>query len=237
MKRSVLLVAILSVFAYCFADEYELKNIPKTHYGIWIPKEFDNIITENGNYILAQKSNREKKAHDILVVTTNRIQSDLGFHDGYAIQQNDFNKFVLTIKNQTPIMFDVNKNEYVLVSTAIDDYKTVFINYMISKIEKILSRYSKEKAIYVKNNMIYIRSRGPEYGPFRLLPDMFFLNMNGIDGSKYYFLIYDDKKDIVYGVSLNSNSVEIDAFIEKRVLIGNEVKEKNVEIVRAFSLQ
>ncbi len=237
MKRIVLLVTILSVFAYCFADEYELKNIPKTHYGIWIPKEFDNIITENGNYILAQKSNREKKAHDILVVTTNRIQSDLGFHDGYAIQQNDFDKFVLTTKDQTPIMFDGNKNEYVLISTAIDDYKTVFINYMISKIEEEIGKSSHGKAIYVKNNMFYIRSRVPEYGPFRLLPDMFFLNRNGIDGSKYFFLIYDDKKDLVFGVSLNNNSVEIDVFIEKWVLSGNVVKEKKVEIVRAFSLQ
>jgi hypothetical protein len=237
MKRNILIALMFALFVNCFADEFELDNIPKTHYGIWIPKEFDNLFKKDCNYISALKNNKSIKAHDILIVTDKKIQSDSGFHDGYAIEKSEFNMFKLEMNKKVPKLFDGNNNEYILINNTVENYTNVFENYLISQIDKKLKTYNPEKAIYVKNNKLYIQSRIPEYGPYILIPDLYFLYRFGIDSTKYNFLMYDENKDNYYGVILDKNSIEVDVFIEKIELVGKATSDMSVESVRAFSMK
>ena len=49
MKRIILIGLMFTLIVYCFADDFDLDNIPKTHYGIWIPKEFDDSFKKDCN--------------------------------------------------------------------------------------------------------------------------------------------------------------------------------------------
>jgi len=237
VKRIILIGLMFTLIVYCFADDFDLDNIPKTHYGIWIPKEFDDSFKKDCNYISALKINKSIGAHDILIVTDKRIQSNLGFHDGYAIKKSEFSTFKLEMNKKIPKLFDGKYNEYILISNSVENYTNVFINYLSSQIDKTIKNYTTEKAIYVKDYKVYIRSRIPEYGPYILIPDLYFLYRYDIDCTKYNFLMYDEEKENYYGVIFDKNTIEVDVFILKIELTGKAIYDISVESVRAFSMK
>ena len=111
-----------------------------------------HFVIERGNYISALKINKSIGAHDILIVTDKRIQSNLGFHDGYAIKKSEFSTFKLEMNKKIPKLFDGKYNEYILISNSVENYTNVFINYLSSQIDKTIKNYTTEKAIYVKDH-------------------------------------------------------------------------------------
>lgn len=236
MKRNFFMAFMLVLAFTCFADEYDLGNIPETHYGIWIPREFDNTFKKDCNYIKALHNNSTIKAHDILIISKNHIQSDKGFHDGYAIPKSEFKDFILKMNGNIPELTDGNKNEYVLISKSTDDYREIFVNYLTAEIGKRLKKYNPEKAMYVKENNFYIQSQYSEYGPYGLIPDLFVMSINGI-ANDYDFIMAD--ATTYYGVHLEKNKIEIDEFIEKIKLRGNTIIGDNnsFEVVRVFSME
>src|SRR5574344_3042385 len=141
MKRNIFMAFMLVLAFTCFADEYDLGNIPETHYGRWIPREFDNTFKKDCNYIKALQNNSTIKAHDILIISKNHIQSDKGFHDGYAIPKSEFKDFILKMNGNIPELTDGNKNEYVLISKSTDDYREIFVNYLDRKSTRLNSSH------------------------------------------------------------------------------------------------
>lgn len=232
----ILLVMFLSINCISNENEYYIDNIPSTHFGIWIPKIFDDDFKTTFTYSNSNSLKRTKKAHDILIVDSNRISSDLGFNDGYAITKTEYQQFKLENKKGNITLFDQNGNEYLRIGKG-NNYSEVFSNYIMAIINKKVASISSKIALIFSENVIYIASQVPELGPYELVLNMTFMYRNDIQPNDYNIILYNRKQNIFYGMKINTDSVSIDQFIERTSLLGNVIQSSEVEKVTVFIMK
>ena len=78
------------------ADEFELNNVKDEYIGTYIPVDLELRLYQSKKFyesLLASRKYGTTRPHDVLYLKKNKCYSDLGFHDGYAIQSKDFRDY------------------------------------------------------------------------------------------------------------------------------------------------
>ncbi len=187
------------------ADEFELNNLKDEYIGTYIPVDLELRLYQSKKFyesLLASRKYGTTRPHDVLYLKKNKCYSDLGFHDGYAIQNKDFINFkfitgkggIFCIDNQGYLYRKISNNEY-----GYSDY----VEYVM---KILLSNFLKSSEIQIDGSNLQINDK--EYqvnldGIFLdtsnaaiwLFSDMHYvLEKNGIDGELYTSKEYEHKE-------------------------------------------
>ena len=178
------------------ADEFELNNVKDEYIGTYIPVDLELRLYQSKKFyesLLASRKYGTTRPHDVLYLKKNICYSDLGFHDGYAIQSKDFRDYkfitgkggIFCIDNKGYLYRKISNNEY-----GYSDY----VEYVM---KILLSNFLKSSEIQIDGSNLQINDK--EYqvnldGVFLdtsnaviwLFSDMHYvLEKNGIDGELY----------------------------------------------------
>jgi hypothetical protein len=129
-----------------FADIEETESKMKDEYfttyeekfiGIYLPIKFIESIENSKNFRQSMLLNRDRLNdksnqfyYDILILKENRIYSDLGFHDGYAIYAEKTKYFQFIDNNEDILINDHNGHLYKKISEEIDNYDEIVENFI-----------------------------------------------------------------------------------------------------------
>ena len=92
MKKKILFCSFIFCFFSLFASDYDLPNVDSRYIGTYIPVDYENHIKREKNIYGAYPMGYPNH-HDVLFVGRNRCYADAHFHDGYAIEFNEFKKY------------------------------------------------------------------------------------------------------------------------------------------------
>lgn len=129
MKKIILLISMLIVSLNLFSQDakdqtYTLVGIPKMSHGIYLPSKYIMELKKLKSHQLAMKS-LKNMGHDNLIVKAQRISGIDNYHDGYAINQLEYEDFNLD-DIEDGILIDNSGNKYFKISNSnIDPYKVI----------------------------------------------------------------------------------------------------------------
>lgn len=118
-------------------DEYFIGYIENNYIGIYLPIIFIETLMDTKNFNYAMSLNHERNNmksndfyHDVLIAMNDRIYSNLGFYDGYAIIANEIQYYNFIENNQELFIIDNKGHQYkkLFDNTKFDNTKNVFKN-------------------------------------------------------------------------------------------------------------
>ena len=238
MKKIILTILFLLV-TFCANsqnDEYQLDNISQKYWGIWIPKSFDSAFRKSGIYSTSfSKYNQNKEPHDILIVEQNKIWSDNGFHDGYAIKRDDFKQYILGSLNEEPTLIDDRNNVYIRIGTGThSNYTEIFSTYILSIVHEKIESISKTIPIKVLGSNITFAPNSYKFGPNELLLDLYMFDRTNFDTSDYCVFLINIKNGNTYGIKIGDKSVVIDLFAMDIMMEGIYTKKTGIGKTQVF---
>ena len=202
MKKKVLIFLFIIICIKLFANsnEYELKNVKDEFIGTYIPVDLELRLYQSKLFYESLRASRkygEKQPHDVLYLQKNICYSDVGFHDGYAIQNIDFINFKFISGQGGVFCIDNNGYLYRKISNAEYGYKD-YIEYVM---KIILSNFSDIKIydgkLIIDNKEYQVNLDGNFFDvadtAILLFNDgHYFLVKNGNDGELYTSKKFED---------------------------------------------
>lgn len=212
IKKKLLLLLVLTVLlerVFSQSDEFKLTNVKKEYIGTYIPVDLELRLYQSKKFyesLYASRKYGKTHPHDVLYLQENICYSDVAFHDGYAIDNKEFNDFKFITDNGA--VFCIDNNGYLYRKISNSEYGYVdYVEYVM----KILLSQNKNFNITIKGESLIID--GKEY---KVNLDGAFLNTknaavwlygdkhyvlvkNGDDGELYTGKEYDDRAGITRG--------------------------------------
>lgn len=198
----VLVFAVTNVFAN--SNEYELTDVKEEYIGTYIPVDLELRLYQSKKFYESLRAARKygaTKPHDVLYLQKNICYSDVGFHDGYAIKNEEFASYKFITGKGGVFCIDDNGYLYRKISDADYGY-TEYVEYVM---KIILSNCSKSSEIKIEGQSIYIDNKKYEVNLDGAFFDVsnaviwlfadgnYVLEKNGIDGELYTGKRYKDK--------------------------------------------
>jgi len=161
MKNIKKVSIILFLFFYAanlfaVSDEYELNNVNDEYIGTYIPVDLELRLYQSKKFYESLQASRKygtTKPHDVLYLQKTICYSDLGFHDGYAIQKKDFENFRFISGNGLTFCIDNEGYLYRKISNA-EHSSSEYAEYVMKIILSNLQN-SSEIQIDGRNLKIY----------------------------------------------------------------------------------
>lgn len=120
--RKIFLISICLFFASgLYADEHELKNVPKDFIGTYMPVQMEMFLKEYMSYEKALYAIADS-SYDILSLEENICYSQICFSDGYAVKASDFEKWSFVKRGEERFILDENGLSYHRISPKKNDY-------------------------------------------------------------------------------------------------------------------
>ena len=200
-------------------SEFYLGVIGAEFFGVFLPVEYITALKNTRNHSLSMHRNNRGShdvPHDVLAVFSNRIFSNLRFHDRYAIRASEGNLFQFVIEDGEQKIIDNNEYLYKKIGADPNNYHNIVRSFAASIIlENLLA---KQIRISTDNGRLYIPQLKDITGEDTFLinlSDMFFerglnlllMSTNPdnrfnvaliIDGSNYYFYRIESSWDDDY---------------------------------------
>jgi len=148
---------------------FHINNIPEQFFGVYLPINFIKFLQKTKNFSLAMNQNWDggrSDYHDLLIVTKNRIASNAGFHDGYAISARDaeYFKFIVCYQYHNNysqrIIIDGNGFQYKKISQNTENAFDVIANFIG---EVIFSEAIERDKVELRGNNVYIIELNREF--------------------------------------------------------------------------
>ncbi|MBP3743342.1 MAG: YARHG domain-containing protein [Treponema sp.] len=113
--KKIIFSLLLSLLTLCTAfaveETYRLRNVDSKNIGIYIPVDIENQIRKTRLFYESLNVGHSFH-HDVLFLTKNICFSDVGFHDGYAIESKDFKNYRFVENDNGIFCIDENGNSY-----------------------------------------------------------------------------------------------------------------------------
>ena len=148
--------AVTNVFAN--SNEYELTDVKEEYIGTYIPVDLELRLYQSKKFYESLRAARKYGApqpHDVLYLQKNICYSDVGFHDGYAIKNEEFASYKFITGKGGIFCIDDNGYLYRKISDADYGY-TEYVEYVM---KIILSNCSKSSEIKIEGQSIYIDNK------------------------------------------------------------------------------
>ena len=195
-------------------DRFYISGIPDQFIGVYLPLNFIEFLAETRNFSLAMNQNwvGGRSYHDILIVDNfrNRIWSNAGFHDGYAIPaiEAKYFEFISTYRlidnSQQMMIIDNNGFKYIKIfcTKNIYDMTELMINSFdavscfVGRI--IFADAIERNKIELRGDIVYIIELNRE---FRILLSTFTIgnpNLMVVGDRELLFLEIIDGRYIFY---------------------------------------
>ena len=127
MKKRIISLIISSLLLiislYAESNEFEIQ-VPKEYCGTYLPEVCLEYFDKTLNFEKAQNI-VPKDCHDVLAVKEDICLSDVSFHDGYAIEKEEFAKFKFEEKGKDLFIIDGNGYKYKRFSLVPNCYREV----------------------------------------------------------------------------------------------------------------
>ena len=202
LKKISFIIFFMLITFFAFADnsDYELKNIKEEYIGTYIPVDLELRLYQSKKFYESLRESRKygkTRPHDVLYLQKNICYSDVGFHDGYAIEAKDFKNYQFITGQGGVFCIDNKGYLYRKISKAEYGYKE-YIEYVL----KILLSNSNDTKI--QNGNLIIDNTEYEVnldGNFFDITDTaillfndghYFLVKNGNDGELYTSKEFED---------------------------------------------
>ena len=193
-------------------DRWFIGYINETFFGTYLPIQFINSIETSKNYTEAMKLNKDRYSlsetknfyHDILIVTKDRIWSNLGFNDGYAIPAIEVKDFDFLAYNQNISIIDNNGFLYIRISNEIELNFSLLIRNFIGNI--VFDDLIKNDIVIVENGFIFFKELN--YELFIRLDwetENIFLELMDMDNREYVVLRIENEVYNFYKAERNRN--------------------------------
>ena len=160
IKKASIIIFLIFHFVNLFAtsDEFELNNIKDEYIGTYIPVDLELRLYQLKKFYEALYASRKygtSQPHDVLYLQKKICYSNLGFHDGYAIQTKDFKNYkFLTGKGGT---FCIDNNGYLYRKISNAEYG--YSDYIEYVMKIIFSNFENSAEIKIKNNNLTINDK------------------------------------------------------------------------------
>jgi hypothetical protein len=240
MKRLLTLILCVFPMLCCFSQtsEFLLSKVPYTHFGVWVPKTFDDALKTDFTYAKDLASREAGGPHTILIVEPKRAWSTVKFHDGYGIPAADFSKYALGMADGQPTLVDDRGNSYVYLGPGnMSNYTDIFSAYLLAELDRRAKLVSPSIALKALSGNLYFLTQEPRLGPFKPLLDPFYIERLKFDTSAYNLFIYSDATKAIYGLKINPDSVIVDELVESDSFTGNALTEQSLNVSRRFTLK
>ena len=155
-------------------SEFYLGVIGTEFFGVFLPVEYITALKNTRNHSLSMNQNN-RRYHDVLAVFDNRIFSNAGFRDRYAIRAPAGNYFQFIIEDGETKIIDNNGYLYKKIGIDPTTYHSTVINFVANIILYDLMNHQTE--ISINNSLLSIprlESITGEDAFFITLGDMFF---------------------------------------------------------------
>lgn len=153
--KSLMLLVLLFLGVFTFADEFTYPEIEDKCVGTYIPVDIDNNLKKTKLFYTALKLGYPIH-HDVLFMGKNKCYSDARFHDGYAIEVSEFKNYRFVENDSGFFCLDDKGNSYKKISDKLNDYGYGY-EYYINYILNVIFDFSKDmKNIEIKGDKIQI---------------------------------------------------------------------------------
>ena len=142
----------ISEAVFDMPDEFFTESIGENFMGTYLPLRFIESLSDTRNFRTAILANHET-CHDILIVQRNRIFSNSGFMDGYAIPAAEIQYFEFIYDNHQLFIIDNNGHRYKRISNEID-ISLPIVEYFIGNI--IFAPLIDSCKINISGNVIFV---------------------------------------------------------------------------------
>ena len=121
VRKFVLSIICLFFVSGLYANEHELKNVPKDFIGTYMPVQMEMLLKEYMSYEEALSTIAES-SYDILSLEENICYSQVRFSDGYAVLASNFEKWSFVKRGDERFILDENGLSYHRISPKKNDY-------------------------------------------------------------------------------------------------------------------
>lgn len=200
---SIIILIFISKTVFAQSDEYKLTNINEEYIGTYIPVDFELRLYQSKKFYESLYGSRKygkTKPHDVLYLQKTICYSDLGFHDGYAIENKEFINYKFIADND--VIFCIDNNGYLYRKISNSEYG--YEDYAEYVMKIILSNYQNSSEIKINGYFLYINGKeyeitldgnffDTENAAIWLFSDKHYvLEKNGIDGELFSGKGYED---------------------------------------------
>lgn len=120
-RLSVISVYIFLAFML-FADDCDLKKVPKDFLGTYMPVQMEMLLKEYMSYEKALNAIAES-SYDVLSLEPNICYSQVRFEDGYAVKAKDFANWSFVKRGEERFILDENGLSYRRISKKKHDFE------------------------------------------------------------------------------------------------------------------
>ena len=191
--KYLLLLSLATIFSSnIFSDDF----LSNRFNGTYLSNEYSLLLLQTKSHILSMKEIQKSKIYEVVTITSDKIYSNLSFHDQYALKLDDF---LHNANNyDSDIITDRKDNVYNKISNETDYYIQIRKYYTQTLCNNTYEKSSNGNSIEIMDNG-NIKLNGIEY---RL-----YLDVMGRDDS--IDLIYNSESHEVYGIKINNNYIAI----------------------------
>ena len=210
MKKISLIAVLILIILSAFANSYYLSDVKDEWIGTYIPVDLELRLYQSKKFYESLEASRyygQTRPHDVLYLRKIKCYSDVAFHDGYAIETEQFENYKFITSDGGVFCIDDNGYLYRRISEKTDS--AAYIEFVI---KIILSNYLNSSEIKTEDRYLYINNKQYRInldGLFfdtkdtavllydEINQDHFFLEKHGNDGELYTGKVtdYEHQKD------------------------------------------
>lgn len=155
MKKLFISVFAFFVIGSVFADEFKItREIPENFTGTYVSVLFDNILRNTHSYEEAMSKSHSAGNYDILMLNNEICYSDLWFHDGYAIDAKEIEKWNFFKKDNDYFLTDEKGSDYIKIGNESDHKGYEAFNRYVLPV--IFEDFLQNSEIKIQNDRITI---------------------------------------------------------------------------------
>jgi len=176
--------------------DYHVEIKDSNYWGTYLPENYIENLLRLRSHGMALIINARQEYHDVLFVTPNEVYSDVGFHDQYAIPNEQIKKYKFIPMDGKYCIIDDKNHQYIKIGADDKTYSVAVKEYVLLKLYDLSISKIKKEVICTDGIFLIIDN---DY--YEILLDMMFLPVDNI------MCVRNRTEKKIYGLKENGGNI------------------------------